>query len=283
MHPVPPPSVTDGGYAVPSHQRVALPIWFLAIYRVAVDKGGISALALTRELGISYPTAWLMHHKIPHAMADRNGRYQLGGLVVEWNDAYFGGVSHVPGKRGRGTDQDPVIVGVSLTEHVHPRFAFLEVVESVQKETVLEVLHRRVDRYGVWLSDGSDIYASNAWRPVNSLPISRFFKSPPSLQSPAHHGPSAPRKSPRALTPTRSTPLSPHSHPKSGVLCGSAHSPRLPGVGALCAPQPLGPCSGFFLPSIYLTQWQTEPHNKSLHAPASDESCEDCGPRLPGL
>ena len=57
------------------HTKVALPIGFLAIYRVAVNKGGVSALALTRELGISYPTAWLMHHKIPHAMADRNVRY----------------------------------------------------------------------------------------------------------------------------------------------------------------------------------------------------------------
>ena len=141
--------------------KVALPVWFLAIYRVAVDKGGVSAVELARELGVSYPTAWLMHHKIQRAMGDRNGRYQLGGLV-ELDDAYFGGVSHGPGKRGRGTDQDPVVVGVSLTDHGHPQYVFLEAVESLQKEPVLEVLQRRVDLYGVWRSDGADIYAAGA-------------------------------------------------------------------------------------------------------------------------
>ena len=132
MHPVPPPSVLDRRHAVSSNQRDPLRL-VSGHLSVTVDKGGVSTRALTPKMGISYPTAWKMHHKIQHAMADRNIRYQLGGLVVEWNDAYFGGVSHVPGKRGRGTDQDPVIVGVSLTEHIHPQYAFLEVVESCRK------------------------------------------------------------------------------------------------------------------------------------------------------
>ena len=141
--------------------KVPLRVWFIAIFLIAVDKGGKSALALSRELGLRYATAWLLHHKIQWAMTDRNAQYQLAGLV-ELDDAYFGGVSHGPGKRGRGTDQDPVIVGVSLNEKGHPTYAFLEAVESVKKETVLEVLDRRVDHYGVWLSDGADVYAAGA-------------------------------------------------------------------------------------------------------------------------
>ena len=136
-------------------------MWFLAIFLIAVDKGGKSALALSRELGLRYATAWLLHHKIQWAMTDRNAQYQLGGLV-ELDDAYFGGVSHGAGKRGRGTDQDPVVVGVSLNEKSHPKYVFLEAVESLKKETVLEVLKRRVEQYGVWLSDGADIYAAGA-------------------------------------------------------------------------------------------------------------------------
>ena len=81
---------------------------------------------------------------------------------MELDDAYFGGVSHGAGKRGRGTDQDPVVVGVSLTEQGHPRYTFLEVVADLTKETVLEVLRQRVEDYGVWLSDGAAIYAAGA-------------------------------------------------------------------------------------------------------------------------
>ena len=115
-------SVTAG--TIFHRTKVALRVWFMAIFHIAVDKRGKSALALSRELGLPYVTAWLMHHKIQQAMTERNSRYQLGGLL-ELDDAYFGGISHGPGKRGRGTDQDPVMVGISLTEKGHPQYAFL--------------------------------------------------------------------------------------------------------------------------------------------------------------
>ena len=152
-------SVTAG--TIFHRTKLALRVWFMAIFMIAVDKGGKSALTLSRELGIPYGTAWLMHHKIQHAMAERNGQYQLGGLV-ELDDAYFGGISHGPGKRGRGTDQDPVIVGVSLTEQGHPHYAFLEAVPNLKDETVKAVLERRVEDQGVWRTDGAPVYASAA-------------------------------------------------------------------------------------------------------------------------
>lgn len=141
--------------------KVPLSLRFLAVFLVAVDTGGMSALALSRELGLSYPTAWLMHHKIQQAMAERNGQYQIGGLV-ELADADFGGKSHGPGKRGRGTDQDPVVVGISLTAQGHPPYVFLEAVADLGETTVKEVLRRRVDDLGVWKSDGAAVYASAA-------------------------------------------------------------------------------------------------------------------------
>ncbi len=38
--------------------KLPLTIWFLAIYLISQAKTGLSALALKRQLGVSYPTAW---------------------------------------------------------------------------------------------------------------------------------------------------------------------------------------------------------------------------------
>lgn len=141
--------------------KVPLPVWFLAIYLVAVDKGGKSALALRRELGVAYRTAWLLPHKIQRAMDTRHAAYELDGLV-HLDEAYLGGVSHGPGKQGRGTDQDPVVVGVSLTPQGHPPCTFLNAVPDLTKETVLAVLARRVDRLGLGRSDDAAVYAVGA-------------------------------------------------------------------------------------------------------------------------
>ncbi|MCL4520310.1 MAG: hypothetical protein M1415_01780 [Firmicutes bacterium] len=57
------------------HTKVALRVWFAAIFLMAVDKGGKSVLTLSRELGLRYATAWLMPHNIQRALVDRNAKY----------------------------------------------------------------------------------------------------------------------------------------------------------------------------------------------------------------
>jgi len=81
--------------------RTPLSSWFWAIYRMSHDKKGISAMQLAKEVGVSYPTAWLMLHKIRKAMGDRDQGYRLSGLV-EVDEGYVGGEEHGPGRRGRG-------------------------------------------------------------------------------------------------------------------------------------------------------------------------------------
>ncbi len=152
-------SVTAG--TVFHHSKISLPMWFWAIYLVAIDKRGVAALTLARELGIAYHTTWLLHHKIQQAMAERNGRYKLGRMI-ELDDAYFGGVSHGPGKRGRGTDQDPTLVGVNLDEHGHPQYGFLEKVPDLTQETVTERLPDPVEPQSTWRTNGAEVYAKAA-------------------------------------------------------------------------------------------------------------------------
>ena len=54
--------------------HLALTVWFLAIYLVSEAKTGLSALALKRQLGVSYPTAWLIQNKLMQAMAERDAQ-----------------------------------------------------------------------------------------------------------------------------------------------------------------------------------------------------------------
>ena len=61
----------------------------MAIYETATDKRGYSATQLMKDVGVSYPTAWLMLHKIREAMDNREQIYQLSG-IVEIDDAYVG-------------------------------------------------------------------------------------------------------------------------------------------------------------------------------------------------
>ncbi|MNW46297.1 Transposase zinc-ribbon domain protein [compost metagenome] len=93
--------------------RTDLVKWFWAIFLIAHDKRGISAEYLSTELlGVAYQTAWTMGHKIRKAMGDHDASYTLEGNV-ELDDPFFGAPTE-GGKRGRGTDQTPVLVALSL-------------------------------------------------------------------------------------------------------------------------------------------------------------------------
>ena len=91
----------------------------MAIYLVSQAKTGLSALALKRQLGVSYPTAWLMQHKLMQAMTEREALYTLSGKV-QVDDAYLGG-ERTGGKVGRGSENKVAFVAaVSLTDGGHP-------------------------------------------------------------------------------------------------------------------------------------------------------------------
>jgi len=82
-------------------------LWFRAMWWVAAQKNGASALGLQRILGLkSYRTAWTWLHKLRRAMV-RPGRDRLAG-TVEVDETYLGGLEE--GVRGRGTEKKVLIV-----------------------------------------------------------------------------------------------------------------------------------------------------------------------------
>ncbi|HSO93828.1 MAG TPA: IS1595 family transposase [Candidatus Dormibacteraeota bacterium] len=87
--------------------RKPLRTWFLAMWFIACQKNGVSALGLQRVLGLgSYETAWTWLHKLRRAML-RPGRDALTG-VVEVDETYVGGPEE--GVRGRQTETKAIVV-----------------------------------------------------------------------------------------------------------------------------------------------------------------------------
>ena len=68
-------SVTSG--TIFHSRNLPLWKWYWAIYRVAQDKKGFSAMQLMKETGVSYPTAWHLLQKIREAMKMRDEHYML--------------------------------------------------------------------------------------------------------------------------------------------------------------------------------------------------------------
>jgi hypothetical protein len=91
------------------HQsQLPLTKWFLAIYLVTQSKTNIAALALRRQLGISWKAAWLLKHKLMDAMRQREVGKPLAG-DVRIDDAYLGG-ERTGGKAGRGSENKVAFV-----------------------------------------------------------------------------------------------------------------------------------------------------------------------------
>lgn len=138
--------------------RTSLKKWFLAIFLIAHDKRGISSSMLSKEIDVTYKTAWLMLHKIRKAMGDRDNNYTLGGLI-ELDDAFFGAPTEGK-KRGRGTEKTTVLVGLSLNSKGHPKYLKMEVIENVKGSTLKDFAKRTIKPNSTIYSDGYRSYHS---------------------------------------------------------------------------------------------------------------------------
>jgi transposase-like protein len=114
--------------------RVPLRYWFWMIFLMSRNKAGYSMLGIQKLLGIGqYRTVWMMGHKIRRAMAERNQRYQLSGLV-EMDDAFFGG--RRTKTRGRGAQDKAKVLVMAENRGERPGFAGMQVVAGIDSQSV---------------------------------------------------------------------------------------------------------------------------------------------------
>ena len=121
-----------------------LPLWFLAIYLVANDKGGISALRLAKKLGVSRTTSQLVLKKIRSAMGARDENLTLAGYI-ELDEAFLGGRS--PNKRqGKSPFEGKVQVLVMVeSENMAAGNVVMKVIPDSKIGTIQDVVAKKVD------------------------------------------------------------------------------------------------------------------------------------------
>lgn len=106
--------------------KLPLCTWFRGLHHLTQSKNGVSALELSRRLGIAYNSAWLMKQKLMQVMKERESEKTLEQRV-EMDDAYIGGER--PGKVGRGAEgKTPFIAAVETDMDGKPQRIALQVV-----------------------------------------------------------------------------------------------------------------------------------------------------------
>ncbi|MDP2179231.1 IS1595 family transposase [Methylicorpusculum sp.] len=149
-------SVIAGTLFQSTHLKLTL--WFLAIYLISEAKTGLSALALKRQLGVSYPTAWLIQQKLMQAMAERDALYTLSGNV-QVDDAYLGG-ELTGGKAGRGSENKvPFVAALSLSAEGHPLYVKMAPVPGFTRKAIANWARDDLSSDCVVLSDGLACFA----------------------------------------------------------------------------------------------------------------------------
>lgn len=71
--------------------KIALNKWLLCNHLLCASKKGMSALQISRMLGVTYKTAWFMCHRLREAMKDDGSPLGGAGKVVESDEAFIGG------------------------------------------------------------------------------------------------------------------------------------------------------------------------------------------------
>lgn len=137
------------------YEQTKLPLtkWFLAAYLLTQNKDGISALNLSRQLGVSYNTALSLKHKLMQVMLERERHQPLSGRI-ELDDAYWGGERR-GGRRGRGSEnKTPFLAAVETTEEGQPVRIKLHRVKGFRKSEIKRWSRERIRPESHLISDG---------------------------------------------------------------------------------------------------------------------------------
>jgi transposase-like protein len=135
--------------------KLPLAVWFRAMWQVASQKNGVSALGLQRALGLgNYRTAWSLLHKLRRAMV-RPGRDRLGG-VVEVDEAYWG--AEEAGVRGRQSVNKALLIVAAQADGKGIGRIRLRHIPDTQRATLHGFIVQSIEPGSTVVTDGLQAY-----------------------------------------------------------------------------------------------------------------------------
>ena len=146
-------------------RKTSLQNWVIAMYSVMTARKSVSAMQLSKELGVDYKTAWYMLHRIREALS--SGDLVLE-KVVEVDATYVGGKEgnkHESKKRhaGRGTVGKTPVMGMREREG---RVKAAPVTDE-DKETVKQVVEQSIRPGATVYTDEHKGYSAIKGMPYN--------------------------------------------------------------------------------------------------------------------
>jgi hypothetical protein len=161
--------------------KLPLRVWFLAMQLISQAKNNVAALELRRQLGVSYPTAWLMKHKLMESMRLREQDRQLSGRV-EVDDAYLGG-ERSGGKPGRGSENKvPFVIALQTVRGGAPHLLCMAQL-PFRRTAIAEFAAAHLVRPLTAVSDGLDRLRAAAGHSVHERIVSGGGKPARSCRS----------------------------------------------------------------------------------------------------
>jgi len=130
--------------------------WFMAIALICEAKKSLSAMQLSRHLGVQHKTAWYLNHRIREAMQDKDSK-PLGseGQVVEIDEAFIGGKKR---NKGLSAARDAKIKVLGMVER-NGRIR-LKVIPNTKRESLKPTIEANVSPNARIATDGNSVYTT---------------------------------------------------------------------------------------------------------------------------
>jgi hypothetical protein len=115
--------------------------WFLALYLVSQETVKTNATELSRIICVTYKTAWLILHKIRHAIGELDANVLLSGHVSVTSAVY--GTPPFSHSFDRLPQESPVLVGASMNNQFEPEYVKIKLV------SVTDLKEKEIKQSGV--------------------------------------------------------------------------------------------------------------------------------------